>query len=181
MTGLWPRRFRVQFLAGTDFSLLENVQSSLGTQPVSYSVGTWTLSTTVKRPGHETCHSLAVNAEVENKGRNISPLPICFYVMYRVDLSLTFAISELIAVTWAWMIADLYSEKITSGNLNCGMAYIFGSSQKWYRLCLSLSITLWVCTGEEELKLCAYLTLAVEDVQHHISAAVWLCHCTPLA
>jgi len=72
------------------------------------------------------------------------------------------------------MIPDLYSENIVSGYLKCGMTCIFRSSHKWYKLCLSLSITLYRCTGEEELKLCAYLMLAVEKGvdQRHTSAAV---------
>jgi hypothetical protein len=57
--------------------------------------------------------------------------------MYRVDLNLMFAISQLITVTWTGMIPDLYSEKIVSGYLNCGMACIFGSSHKWYN-CVSV-------------------------------------------
>jgi hypothetical protein len=111
-----------------------------------------------------------------DKWRNTSTVPLFLYVMYRADLSLMCAISLLIMVTWTWMIPDLYSEKIASDYLKCGMACIFVNSHKCYKLCLSLSIALWACMGEGELKLCAYLLSAVEEVvgHHHTSAAVWL-------
>jgi hypothetical protein len=51
---------------GRDFSLHHCVQTSSGINPVSYPVGTGTLSPGVKLLGHKADHSLPSNAEVNN-------------------------------------------------------------------------------------------------------------------
>jgi len=43
------------------------------------------------------------------------------------------------------MIPDLYSEKTVSDYLNSGMACIFGSSHKWYKLFFFVHVHISVC------------------------------------
>jgi hypothetical protein len=82
---LRPGRSGVRIpVAGSDFSLLQNIQSGSGAHPASCSVGTGCFLQVAKRTGREVSHSSPSGAEFKNEWSCTSLLPKCIHGVDRV-------------------------------------------------------------------------------------------------
>lgn len=72
-----------------DLYLVQNVQTSSGTHPGSYSVCTRDSSMRIKQPGSEADHLFPSCATVKNKWSCTFTPPVCFHVIYRDTFTLT--------------------------------------------------------------------------------------------
>ena len=82
VTSLWTRHLRNRLVSirGSDFSLLQNIQTATEAHPAIYSVGASGLSPSGKWSGHEASHSPQSSAKVKNRGSHTSSPPHAFMI-----------------------------------------------------------------------------------------------------
>jgi hypothetical protein len=86
MTRPWTERFTIQIPAGVrDFSLFQNIQTSFGTHPTSYLMGTG-----VSFPRRK-----AASAEIKNEWDYAYTPPVCFHGVYKDSFTLYVFSSDL--------------------------------------------------------------------------------------
>jgi len=99
VTSLWTGGSAFCFLTfARDLCLVQNVQTSSGTRPGSYSVCTRVSSLGIKQPGSEADHLFPSCATVKIKWSRTFTPPVCFYDIYRDTFILTFMEPEI----WRW-------------------------------------------------------------------------------
>jgi hypothetical protein len=72
----WTIRYSIPD-SGKMFLFSKNVQTGSGIHPASYPMGTWSLSSWVKRAKRKADQSLPFSAEVKNEKRYSAAPPVC--------------------------------------------------------------------------------------------------------